>query len=71
MRAHILLHVALVVVMMGVLAAMIERGLTLSEEASRRLVRLGTALTVAYRVDRGLIFRVDSVCGLIGRAKME
>ena len=71
MRPHILLHVALVV-MVVVLGAMVKRGLTLSEKASRRLVRLGTALTVAYRVDRSLIFRVDhSVCGLIGRAKME
>ena len=60
------LHVALVVMMMMVLGGMVERRLTLTKEASRGLVRLGSTFTIANRIDRSLIFGVYSVCRLVG-----
>ena len=57
--------------MMMVLGAMIKRWLTLTKEAGWRLVRLGSTFTIANRIDRSLVFRVYSVCRLVGWAEME
>ena len=56
---------------MVVLGTMIEGWLTLTKEASWWLVRLGSTFTIANRIDRSLVFRVYSVCRLVGWAEME
>ena len=63
------LHDTLVVMM--VYGTILQRRLALTEEASWWLVRLRSTFTIAYWIDRGLIFRVYSVCRLVGWAEME
>ena len=53
------------------LGAMIKRWLILTEEAGWWLVRLRSAFTIANRIYRSLVFRVYSVCRLVGWAEME